>query len=104
MTAPAHRVGERILQLVDAAGVPLADTDVTVSQTRHAFGFGSTGFELIPHANGESDDSALVDDWLGVFDTATVPFYRGDFEPQPGVTQTTASAPPRSGSPTAVCA
>lgn len=88
MTAPAHRVGERILQLVDAAGAPLADREVTVEQTRHAFGFGSTGFELIPHANGESDDAALVDDWLGVFDTATLPFYRGDFEPQPGVTQT----------------
>ena len=86
--APAHRVGERIVQLVDAAGVTLADHDVTVSQTRHAFGFGSTGFELIPHANGDSDDSALVDDWLGVFDTATLPFYRGDFEPKPGVTQT----------------
>ena len=87
-TAPAHRVGERVLQLVDAAGVPLADREVTVSQTRHAFGFGSTGFELIPHANGESDAGTLVDDWLGVFDTATLPFYRGDFEPQPGVTQT----------------
>lgn len=88
MTAPAHRVGERILPLVDAEGSPLADTEVTVAQTRHAFGFGSTGFELIPHANGEADDAALVEDWLGVFDTATLPFYRGDFEPQPGVTQT----------------
>ena len=88
MTAPDHRVGEHVLQLVDAGGEPLAHHEVTVEQVRHAFGFGSTGFELIPHANDESDDSALVDDWLGVFDTATLPFYRGDFESQPGVTQT----------------
>jgi GH35 family endo-1,4-beta-xylanase len=88
-----HRVGERVLQLVDPQGRPLADREVEVAQTRHAFAFGSTGFELIAHANGEADatsaaGTALADDWLGVFDTATLPFYRGDFEPQRGVTQT----------------
>jgi GH35 family endo-1,4-beta-xylanase len=88
-----HRVGERILRLVDPRGLPLADREVEVAQTRHAFGFGSTGFELIPHANGDQDatgaaGTSLVDDWLGVFDTATLPFYRGRFEPQRGVTQT----------------
>ncbi|QEO08734.1 endo-1,4-beta-xylanase [Protaetiibacter larvae] len=84
----AHRVGELTAQLVDASGAPLADREVEVTQTRHAFGFGSTGFELIPHANGEEDASALAEDWLGVFDTATLPFYRGDFEPERGVTRT----------------
>ncbi|TPX02485.1 1,4-beta-xylanase [Schumannella luteola] len=59
-----------------------------VAQTRHAFGFGSTGFELIPHANGEEDAAALAEDWLGVFDTATLPFYRGDFEPRRGEPRT----------------
>ncbi|GMA90234.1 hypothetical protein [Homoserinibacter gongjuensis] len=90
---PAHRVGERVLRLADPSGAPLARRDVEVAQTRHAFAFGSTGFELIPHANGERGatgafSTALADDWLGVFDTATLPFYRGDFEPQRGVTQT----------------
>ena len=85
---PDHRVGETVLRLADAAGAPLSDREVTVTQSHHAFGFGSTGFELIPHANGETADDALADDWLGLFDTATLPFYRGDFEPQPGVTQT----------------
>jgi GH35 family endo-1,4-beta-xylanase len=89
---PAHRVGERVLRLADPSGAPLARREVEVAQTRHAFAFGSTGFELIPHANGERDatgafGTALADDWLGVFDTATLPFYRGDFEPQRGVTQ-----------------
>lgn len=85
---PTHRVGERLLRLVGPDGAPLAEREVEVAQTRHAFGFGSTGFELIPHANGETDATALAEDWLGVFDTATLPFYRGDFEPRPGVTQT----------------
>lgn len=90
---PPHRVGERVLRLVGPDGSPLAHAEVELAQTRHAFGFGSTGFELIPHANGELDpgkpDAArLAEDWLGVFDTATLPFYRGDFEPRPGVTQT----------------
>ncbi len=88
-----HRVGERALRLVDPRGRPLADREVEIAQTRHAFGFGSTGFELIAHANGEADavgadGAALAEAWLGLFDTATLPFYRGDFEPQRGVTQT----------------
>lgn len=86
-------MGERALRLVDPRGLPLADREVEIAQTRHAFGFGSTGFELIPHANGEpdavgADGAALAEAWLGLFDTATLPFYRGDFEPQRGVTQT----------------
>ncbi len=85
---PAHRVGELSLQLADASGAPLADRVVEVEQTRHAFEFGSIGFELIDHANGLEDASALAEDWLDLFDTATLPFYRGDFEPERGVTQT----------------
>ncbi|MFT4285668.1 MAG: endo-1,4-beta-xylanase [Protaetiibacter sp.] len=85
---PEHRVGELVLRLVDPVGAPLAEREVEVAQTRHAFGFGSTGFELIPHANGEADAAELAADWLGVFDTATLPFYRGDFEPRPGHPQT----------------
>lgn len=83
----AHRVGEVVLQLADPDGAPLAERDITVEQTRHAFGFGSTGFELIPHANGETDAAQLAEDWLGVFDTATLPFYRGEYEPHEGETQ-----------------
>lgn len=84
-----HRVGERAIQLLSPNGEPLARRDVEIAQTRHAFGFGSTGFELIPYANGETeaasaDAAQLAEDWLGVFDSATLPFYRGEFEPQPG--------------------
>lgn len=88
-----HRVGERAIQLLSPNGEPLARRDVEIAQTRHAFGFGSTGFELIPYANGETeaagaDAARLAERWLGLFDSATLPFYRGDFEPQPGQPQT----------------
>lgn len=84
---PAHRIGRRRIRLVDPSGRPLAEHLVGVEQRRHRFGFGCTGVELMSHALGETDAARLVDDWLGLFTTATLPFYRGDYEPAPGLTQ-----------------
>ncbi|MBF0815151.1 1,4-beta-xylanase [Microbacterium paludicola] len=78
------RTGSAEVALVDADGAPLAHRDVAVEQTRHAFAFGNIGFELVPHANGEADLSQLAADWLALFDTATLPFYWGGFEPERG--------------------
>jgi endo-1,4-beta-xylanase len=80
----AHRRGTIELLVTDAAGRPLADRDVVVEQTRHDIAFGNIGFDLIGHANGEEDESALAEDWLALFDTATLPFYWGRFEPERG--------------------
>ncbi|GGH37901.1 endo-1,4-beta-xylanase [Microbacterium album] len=88
-SAFAHRTGVADLQLTAADGSPLAHRDVVVEQTRHAFAFGNIGFDLVPHANGEVDRSQLADDWLALFDTATLPFYWGDFEPEQGRPDTT---------------
>ena len=101
----AHRVATTTLTVLDASGTPLADTEVTVEQTRHAFQFGNIGFDFIPLANGENarhpDDDIetfggaslealehLADLWLDVFNTATLPFYWGRFEPRRGEPQT----------------
>ncbi|GAB3279995.1 endo-1,4-beta-xylanase [Microbacterium lacusdiani] len=81
---PSPRTAAADVVVTSAEGTPLADREVVVEQTRHAFGFGNIGFELVPHANGEADLSQLAEDWLGLFDTATLPFYWGDFEPQRG--------------------
>ncbi|WP_156762196.1 endo-1,4-beta-xylanase [Microbacterium karelineae] len=86
MTNP--RATHTTLTLRDADGAPLAHRDVTVAQTRHAFGFGCTGFEFIEHATGEADRTAFADAWLGLFDTATLPFYWGRFEPERGAPDT----------------
>lgn len=84
MTQPAHRIGDVDLLLLDERGEPLAERDVEVRQLRHTFGFGCTGFELIDEALGGSVQPGLADDWFGLFDTATLPFYWGEYEPERG--------------------
>jgi GH35 family endo-1,4-beta-xylanase len=96
----AHRTTEAWVTVLDAAGRPLADRDVVVAQQGHAFGFGNIGFDFIPLANGDTsirpEDvetfggaslerlGALADLWLALYNTATLPFYWGRFEPERG--------------------
>lgn len=77
-----HRTARAVVTVLGPDGAPLADTDVTVAQTRHAFGFGCTGFEFLRREPQAS--SPLEDLWLGLFDTATLPFYWRHFEPERG--------------------
>ena len=103
--ALAHRVAATTLTVTGEDGSPLANAEVTVAQTRHAFQFGNIGFDLIPLANAETephpDDDVetfggasiaslerLADQWLEIFNTATLPFYWGRFEPRRGAPQT----------------
>lgn len=97
-----HRSHEMTLTLLRPDGSPCADTDVVVEQTRHAFAFGNIGFDFIGLANADTAQSPgavfggadveaaerLVDLWLGVFNTATLPFYWSGFEPEPGEPET----------------
>ena len=74
----------------------MADTPVRVAQRRHAFVFGNIGFDLIPLANGETDFrrnlfggargnlQRLGELYTELFNTATLPFYWRDFEPERG--------------------
>ena len=84
-----HRTADATVTLT-AGGVPLADRQVTVAQTNHKFLFGSTGFKFIPLANGElqGEEKArteiLAQDWLDLFNFATLPFYWGRFERERG--------------------
>jgi GH35 family endo-1,4-beta-xylanase len=84
---PAHRLCETVVTVTDASGAPLASLDVVVAQTRHAFGFGNIGFDFLGLANGEPDDvgtESLAALYTDVFNTATLPFYWGRFEPRRG--------------------
>jgi endo-1,4-beta-xylanase len=83
-TAPEHRVLDAVITVLDASGNPVPNAEVSVAQTRHAFGFGNIGFDFIGLANGEpdgvgTDDLAAL--YVDVFNTATLPFYWGRFEP-----------------------
>jgi len=73
-----HRRTSAVVTLTTLTGEPLAHTDVTVQQRRHAFEFGCSGFEVA------AADPQLQDLWLGLFDTATLPFYWGRYEPERG--------------------
>ena len=95
----AHRLVDATVTLVDEGGLAVSEQPVVVSQRRHAFTFGCTGFEAIPLANdeltGDAQDgvAALYDRWLELFNTATLPFYWGRFEPERG--RPTPAAPRR---------
>ncbi|MCL2516376.1 MAG: endo-1,4-beta-xylanase [Microbacteriaceae bacterium] len=83
---PAHRLGDAVVTVTDATGEPLRDAEVTVAQTRHAFGFGNIGFDFIGYANGagREGDAELAEAYTELFNWATLPFYWGRFEPERG--------------------
>ncbi|NEK85824.1 1,4-beta-xylanase [Blastococcus saxobsidens] len=94
----AVRSVEATLTVRRADGSPCADSDVTVEQVRHGFGFGNIGFDFVGLANEEQDGARenvfggaepeaaqrLEELWLDVFNTATLPFYWAGFEPEQG--------------------
>lgn len=104
--APAHRLGDAVVTVVDDRGTPLPGVPVAVEQTRHAFTFGNIGFDFIPLANGEASEASADGDtaegagaaagtealaalYTDVFNAATLPFYWGRFEPQRDAPDTT---------------
>jgi len=86
-SAPAHRVHETLLTVADTSGRALANTEVSVAQISHAFGFGNIGFDFLSLANDEPDEigtETLATLYNDIFNTATLPFYWGRFEPRRG--------------------
>jgi endo-1,4-beta-xylanase len=85
------RVREVELELLDERGEPLPDRELTVHQNRHAFAFGNIGFDFLPLASGQGaeGDAQLAELWLDLFNTATLPFYWAQFEPERGDPATT---------------
>jgi GH35 family endo-1,4-beta-xylanase len=84
-----HRTADATVTVL-AGGMPLANSEVVVEQTGHEFLFGSTGFDFLPLANDEihGEERArmelLAQEWLALFNFATLPFYWGRFEPERG--------------------
>lgn len=91
-----HRYGDVLLTVLDADGRPLGNHDVVAEQHAHAFSFGNIGFDFISLANEETaapqragsaspaGAARIARLWFDVFNTATLPFYWGPFEPEPG--------------------
>jgi endo-1,4-beta-xylanase len=95
-----HRIGEVTVTVLGPDRRPLAGRVVTVAQQRHAFAFGNIGFDFVRLVGGPDPAGAgkvegfggatrlsldrLGELWLGLFNTATLPFYWGRYEPRRG--------------------
>ncbi|MCM3728416.1 endo-1,4-beta-xylanase [Neobacillus cucumis] len=86
----AHRMANKTIRLVDVSGNPVAGKEVALKQTNHKFLFGCGIFDAIQVANKNVTADRLsfleqkLDKFLDVFNSATLPFYWGTFEPEKG--------------------
>ena len=78
-----YRMADLTVIVHDRHGRPVPDARVHVAQTRHAFLFGCNFFGLNPGDNSPSE-TAYRDQFTALFNYATLPFYWGAFEAQPG--------------------
>jgi len=78
-----YRKGTLTVRVVDAKGRPVPGETVRMAQTRHAFLFGCNLFGLNP-ADTSPVQKAYQQEFTGLLNYATVPFYWGAFEPAPG--------------------
>lgn len=78
-----HRKSDVTIVVVDAAGQPLKDVDVTVEQTRHAFLFGCNIFQFGRFPNPH-DEESYRSEFAALWNYATLPFYWPSYEFEPG--------------------
>jgi endo-1,4-beta-xylanase len=82
-----HRMTDATLTILGPDGHPLAaGTPVSIAQIRHRFLFGCIGFDFLDSTG--PDTEALADLWFDLFNFATLPFYWGHFEAEPGSPET----------------
>lgn len=78
-----HRKADAKVLVTDANGEPVADADVQVEQTRHAFLFGCNIFAW-GRVGDEAGETAYRERFADVFNFATLPFYWWSYEGQRG--------------------
>jgi endo-1,4-beta-xylanase len=78
-----HRFIGAEVRLTDSAGRPVANTAVTLQQTRSRFLFGSNFFHLDP-ADRSVRQQAYQEHIASLLNFATLPFYWGGYEREPG--------------------
>jgi GH35 family endo-1,4-beta-xylanase len=85
-----NRMAEATLTVLKADNTPLANQEVTISQVRHKFLFGTAAFDLVPFSSGvfEGEKRERTEQWVDKFlalcNAATLPFYWARFEPERG--------------------
>ncbi len=84
---PEHRKAATTLNLTDASGAPMAETEAELSFVSHEFGFGNIGFEflsLVGEHEPSPDAREFTERFTRLFNMATMPFYWGRYEPREG--------------------
>lgn len=85
-----HRMGTRNITLIGADGNPVSNQEVQIRQTKHKFLFGCSEFSALPYRNNEFEgaDKEKADEkfklFFDMFNSVTLPFYWGRFEPVQG--------------------
>ena len=81
----SHRKFEKQITFKDAQGNPIANKEIRVEQTNHKFLFGCGAFDFIPYVLKVDDFfKQVTEDWLGIFNYGTLPFYWGNYEREEG--------------------
>ena len=81
-----YRTAEVTLRVTDAAGKPVAGTDVAIEMVRHKFLFGCNAF-MLERCGTNSLDQRYAQRFSALFNYATLPFYWNAYEPRPGRTE-----------------
>ncbi len=76
-----HRKADATMVVVDEAGQRLADVQISLQQTRHAFLFGCNFFAFGKFPN-EADEAAYRRQFAELFNFATLAFYWPSYEPR----------------------
>ena len=80
----ANRKGDMTLLFTDAQGRPCENVHVKVRQLRHDFKYGANIYGLAETKNGAEHAAAYRERFAAAFNLATLPFYWGANEPEPG--------------------
>lgn len=78
-----YRKGDATIKVIDKNGKPVKNVLITVKQQRNEFLFGCNLFAL-GQLKTDKLNARYEDGFSKIFNFATVPFYWGDLEPQPG--------------------
>jgi len=81
-----HRKADATVRVVDGAGKPVAGARVAVEQTRHAFLFGANAFPVLSYHDPKLE-AAYEEEFSALLNYATLGFYWGAYEREPGQTQ-----------------
>jgi len=81
-----YRKSDAVVRVVDGAGAPVAGARVKIEQIRHAFLFGCNAFPVLGYDDPKLEQ-AYEEQFAALFNYATLGFYWGAYEREPGQTQ-----------------